>query len=173
MDLSNFKRIAIVGRPGSGKSTFATLLAKQLNLPVYHVDKIYFTEHWKPREKDDFLRLHTEWINQPTWIIDGNALNSSFGARYAMADCVIVFIPPKWQCLWGVIKRRFLPKNANIDDRAPNCPETLTWKLVTYLWNYEQRLSPLLQQLTQTHPDVKLITLTSKLARSLWSRDID
>ena len=161
MDLCHFKRIAIVGRPGSGKSTFAIQLAQTLDIPVFHVDKIFFTDHWIERKKEDFLRLHTEWIKQPTWIIDGNALNSSLGDRYASADCVIAFIPSKWLCLWRVIKRRFSKTNPSIDDRAPNCPERVSWKLVTYLWTYENRLHPLLQHLNQSYPDVTLITVTS------------
>lgn len=161
MDLSHFKRIAIIGRPGSGKSTFAIQLAQTLDIPVFHVDKIFFTDNWVESPKEGFLRLHTEWINQPTWIIDGNALNSSLGDRYAKADCVIAFTPSKWLCLWRVIKRRFSKTNPRIDDRASNCPERISWKLITYLWTYENRLHPLLQQLKLTYPDVTLIIVTS------------
>lgn len=97
MDLSNFRRIAIVGRPGGGKSTFAIQLAQTLDIPVFHVDKIFFTDHWVERKKEDFLKLHTEWINQPTWIIDGNALNSSLGDRYAK-DVTLITVTSDESC---------------------------------------------------------------------------
>ncbi|TOH24481.1 AAA family ATPase, partial [Vibrio parahaemolyticus] len=38
------KRIAVIGSGGSGKSTFSALLGKKLNLPVHHLDQLY----WKP-----------------------------------------------------------------------------------------------------------------------------
>jgi adenylate kinase family enzyme len=39
---SSFKRIMIFGRPGSGKSTFATWLSRALNLPLHHLDKHFY-----------------------------------------------------------------------------------------------------------------------------------
>lgn len=33
-------KVVIVGGPGTGKSTLAKNLGKQLNLPVYHLDGI-------------------------------------------------------------------------------------------------------------------------------------
>ncbi|MFW5904155.1 MAG: AAA family ATPase [Candidatus Saliniplasma sp.] len=34
-------KIAIIGSPGSGKSTFAKKLGKKLNIPVYHLDSYF------------------------------------------------------------------------------------------------------------------------------------
>ena len=42
---NNMKKIVIVGCAGCGKSTLAKLLGSNLNLPVFHLDTIY----WKAR----------------------------------------------------------------------------------------------------------------------------
>ena len=48
------KKIAIIESGGSGKSTFSVLLGKELNLPVYHLDKLYGKPGWIKTPKDDW-----------------------------------------------------------------------------------------------------------------------
>ncbi|MDE5985058.1 MAG: topology modulation protein, partial [Eubacterium sp.] len=38
------KRIIIIGGNGSGKTTFARQLSKQLDIPLIFIDKIYWTD---------------------------------------------------------------------------------------------------------------------------------
>jgi adenylate kinase family enzyme len=54
------KRIMIFGIPGSGKSTFAAKLSQQLGLPLFHLDKYFFTRDWQERDYDEFLLYHKE-----------------------------------------------------------------------------------------------------------------
>lgn len=42
------KRIVIVGCGGSGKSTLARQLATILDLPLTHLDAIYYDQDWNP-----------------------------------------------------------------------------------------------------------------------------
>ena len=47
------KRIAIIGLPGSGKSTFAIELGKVLRVPVHHLDRHMFEPNGKKKDKKD------------------------------------------------------------------------------------------------------------------------
>lgn len=56
MEQEKLKRIAIIGLPGSGKSTFATKLGKILSFPVHHLDRHMF-DGKKNRDKQEFLSV--------------------------------------------------------------------------------------------------------------------
>ena len=41
ISVKNISKIAIIGGPGTGKSTLANNLGKELNLPICHLDGIH------------------------------------------------------------------------------------------------------------------------------------
>jgi adenylate kinase family enzyme len=151
-------RIMIFGRPGSGKSTFALNLSKRLNLPLYHLDKYYFIENWQERNREEFLQTQQEIVNQEKWIIDGNSVRS-LEMRYQRAEIVLYFAYPRLLCLWRLIKRSF-KKDTQIEDRAEGCPEKLRWRLITYMWSFEDRVKDSIQLLQANYPHVKFYKIT-------------
>jgi adenylate kinase family enzyme len=66
------KRIAIVGCGGSGKSTLARQLAATLDLPLTHLDAIYYDQHWNPVPPEEFSARQEKLVSEPQWIIEGN-----------------------------------------------------------------------------------------------------
>lgn len=166
----NIQRIMIIGRPGSGKSTFSAWFSKELNIPVFHLDKYFFEKNWVERNYQEFLSSQNEMISNPSWIIDGNS-TKSYEMRYKYADLCLYFNFPRWLCYWRVFKRLF-HKHPDIDDRAPNCTETVRWSLLKYMWNFEDRVNPILQQLQSKYPDVQLIELRSDLMVNRFINDV-
>jgi len=154
-----FQRIMIFGLPGSGKSTFAIQLAKELKLPLYHLDKHFFIHKWIERDKEEFAEIHQKILNSKKWIIDGNAL-SFLEPRYARAELVLYFCASHPLCFGRLIKRRFF-KDRSIQDRALNCPERLRYPLVKYMWTFNKRVQPLIQRLSKTYPTIPLYTIKS------------
>ncbi|MGL4882562.1 MAG: hypothetical protein ACRC8K_16095 [Waterburya sp.] len=54
MIISNqYKRIAIIGCCGAGKSTLAKSLGEKLNLPVIHLDTYYWQPGWQETEQNE------------------------------------------------------------------------------------------------------------------------
>lgn len=49
------KKVMIMGRPGSGKSTCSIQLQQILDIPLFHLDKYFFEANWVPRNYQDFL----------------------------------------------------------------------------------------------------------------------
>ncbi len=145
-----YRRIMIFGRPGSGKSTFAYALHTATGIPLYHLDKYFYTSNWVERNYAQFMQIQEELVDQDTWIIDGNCTRS-FETRWARADLVIYFDIPKHLCYWRVGKR-FFSKDPCIDDRAEGCKERLSWKLLTYMWSFDQRVALSVSSLRKAYP---------------------
>ena len=53
ISVKNISKIAIIGGPGTGKSTLANNLGKELNLPICHLDGIHHLANWVPRHKEE------------------------------------------------------------------------------------------------------------------------
>lgn len=155
-------RIMIFGRPGSGKSTFALELSQKLRLPLYHIDRYFYTHNWVERNYEEFLHIQRELVAQDQWIIDGNA-TKSLEMRYQRADIVLYFCYPRLKALWYILKRRFFSKkDSRIDDRAEGCHENMRWSLIKYLWTYEDRVKDKISALQTKYSQVKLYTIRNE-----------
>ncbi len=160
-------RIMVFGRPGSGKSTFAVEIGEQLSLPVYHVDKIFFKSHWQERNRESFLALKQQWIDQDDWVIDGNAM-STLETRFAHAHVAIYFNFSWSICLWRIFKRLWYPRDRRIDDRAPESAERVTWNLIRYMVCFRKRYSDKIYRFAASYPAVHFIEVnTDQQVKSL------
>ena len=66
------QRILIIGNAGSGKTTFAKQLSEKLNLPLIHLDRLYWCGNWEHLSRDEFDVILQAELEKPQWIIDGN-----------------------------------------------------------------------------------------------------
>ena len=117
-------RIIIIGCGGSGKSTLARNLSKKTNLPVVHLDKIFWKEGWVNISREEFNTLLKEELKKEKWIIDGN-YDRTIKERIEMCDTVIYLDYPRMSCLFGVIKRVVSSYGKVRPDMADGCPERL------------------------------------------------
>ncbi len=164
------KRIMIFGRPGSGKSTLAAWLAGALDLPLYHLDKYFYTEHWIERERQEFLKIQQEIVDRDCWIVDGNATRS-LEMRWSKANLVLYFNVPRIIC-YGRIVKRFLSPNRSLDDRAAACPEIIRWSLVSYMWNFEDRVAQPIATLKQRYPQAVFKEIRSNLELNEYKKKL-
>lgn len=95
-----YRRIAIIGSPGSGKTTFAVKLHEILGLPLYHLDRYFRVpdEIWDKTDYEDVGKRMRELADRDEWIIDGN-YNRTMDIRLKRADFVIYFSHPTKECL--------------------------------------------------------------------------
>jgi adenylate kinase family enzyme len=142
-------KIAILGLPGSGKSTFALKLGEKHSIPVHHLDDYVFDGKVK-REKQEFLTMQDKLLQGESWILEGCAL-SSLERRYPHSDMVIYFQLPRALCIWRAFKRYF--------QEWPN--KVFNWALVKYTWNFERDQTAKIEALKMKHPEVEFILFTS------------
>lgn len=82
------RKVAIIGSGGAGKSTLARKLGEILDIPVYHLDAIFWRPNWEPIERDELIEKTMEIQETDDWIIDGN-YNTTMDFRLQQADTVI------------------------------------------------------------------------------------
>ncbi|MGE5195712.1 MAG: DNA topology modulation protein, partial [Anaerolineae bacterium] len=131
------KRFALIGLPGSGKSTFGAKLGKVLNIPVHHLDRHMFVAGGKKREKQEFLSIQKAMIDEELWIIEGCSL-STLEMRFARAGTVIYFHFPRLLCVWRVFKRLFI-HDKTLCDTADGCSKIVSWEILQYIWNFDRK----------------------------------
>jgi len=158
--MKSYRRIAIFGPTGAGKTTLALKLSQKLGLNCYHLDKYFFKENWEPREKTEFQEILKELVNEDNWIIDGSMI-SSFELRFEKADLIIYYAPSRLKCIFRILKRTYFDNRKHIDDRAQNCPERLNWELFKYMWRYHARVMPIIENLKAKYPNSAVKTIKS------------
>ena len=95
----------MIGCPGSGKSTFSVALQKITNIPLCHLDMLYWNADRTTVEKEVFLERLLKTLENDKWIIDGNYA-STMELRMECCDTVIFLDYPSDVCLSGIRERR-------------------------------------------------------------------
>ena len=134
-------KIMIIGCCGAGKSTLSYKLRDHLNLPLYHLDQLFWKSGWKQVEIEEYKRKHQNVIQKPQWIIDGN-FNSTMAERIELTDLVIILDLPRWQCLWGVFKRIIKYRGKTRPDMTHGCDERIDWEFIKYVYNFNRDQLP-------------------------------
>ena len=135
-EIYNFKKISIIGCPGSGKSTLSVQLAKILNLEAIHLDKIYWKPYWVNISKEEFDEKHDEILKKESYILDGNYYRT-ISKRLEKCDLVIYLDYDSQVCIDSYIQR---VKDGSIKDFiTENCVETLDEDFNNYISSYNEK----------------------------------
>lgn len=109
------RRITVIGNGGSGKTTLALRLGKELRIPVYHTDRIIWKAGWE-RTPDEEIRAQLEAIMaESAWIIDGIAGLSTVELRLPRADLVIFLDFPLEHCKRWALQRQGSAHEPKVD----------------------------------------------------------
>ncbi len=130
------KRILIIGSPGSGKSTLSQYLKDKLNLPLYHMDMLYWYGNWEYVSRDELIGKIENILEKEKFIIDGN-YSSTLKMRIKKADTIILLNYPTYLCLYRVLKRMI--KKENRSDMPETCKEKLDLKFLIYVLNFKRK----------------------------------
>ncbi|OBT31582.1 adenylate kinase [Vibrio splendidus] len=99
------KKIAVFGKPGSGKSTISKALALATEIELHQLDSIVYKANGEFVEREVFELAHESILKSESWIIDGFGPLSSFNTRLEAADTLVYIDLPYPISYWFVTKR--------------------------------------------------------------------
>lgn len=99
------KKIAVFGKPGSGKSVLSKKLAAATGIPLYPLDLIVYKNNGEQVNRNAYDEQHENILSKPCWIIDGFGPIDSFYQRLDEADTLIYIDLPYSASYWLVTKR--------------------------------------------------------------------
>jgi adenylate kinase family enzyme len=102
---SRMRKIAVFGKPGSGKSRLSKSLASTLGIQLHQLDSILYENNGELVAREIFEKRHEDILSSDSWIIDGFCSMESFNKRIAAADTLIYIDLPYAVSYWFVTKR--------------------------------------------------------------------
>ncbi|PMM06238.1 adenylate kinase [Vibrio kanaloae] len=99
------KKIAVFGKPGSGKSTISKALALATGIELHQLDSIVYKANGEFVEREVFEQAHESILSLESWIIDGFGPLGSFNTRLEAADTLVYIDLPYPISYWFVTKR--------------------------------------------------------------------
>lgn len=151
-----YKRVAVIGCPGGGKSTFSRALRDRVDLPLYHLDAIYWREDRTHLSREEFYPLMQEIIAREEWIIDGN-YQSTLEWRISACDLLIFLDYQTEVCLDGVRSRRGQKRSD-----MPWVEEGDDQEFLAFIRAFETESRPRILELIGKYPDKAVVTFRTR-----------
>ncbi len=121
---------------GSGKTTLAQEISKELDIPIYYLDLIFWNEEGYLKDRE-FTIEQEKIMAHDKWIIDGSFPRSkSLDLRIQNADTIIFYDLPLLVILWRQLKRYIKYRNKVRPDFGKKQPYPFTIKDLKYAMDY-------------------------------------
>lgn len=132
----------ILGCAGTGKTTFARLLAEKLNSPVIVLDELW-PQPLKPEDVPAFQELLKKAHEGEKWVSDGNFAAASFSVRLPLATQIIWLEAPVWVCILRACRRAF---GSDGHHQLKDLP-----KVISYIRGFNRKNRPLIEEQIRLH----------------------
>lgn len=132
------KRVLVIGSGGSGKTTFATKLARATGLPLIHLDSHYWLPNWQKRTDEEWRSLVRGLLAGDRWIIDGN-YGGTLEERLEACDTVFFLDVPRMKCITRVLRRQLSGWGRHRPEMPEGCNERFSLEFLTWIWTYPSR----------------------------------
>ena len=168
--LKNVKRISIVGRPATGKTTLAQQLSNILKIPVTHLDSVNFKPNWEKIPTEERDNIIIEKVKEEYWIIDGNYVGT-LPKRLERADLVIWLDYSTTSIIKGVLERTI--RNFNKEKKElPGCKERIDWHFLKYMITFRTKKRKKIEENINKIAKEKVIIFHKRKKLNEWLADI-
>ena len=163
-------RICIIGGSGTGKTTLANNLGKQLNLPIYHIDGIHHLPNWEIRDKDERDKIILQKTDEERWIIDGT-YRSTLKQRLEKSDYVIYLDYSTIAQIKGALGR-FIKNHGREKQEIPGCNEKMSWKFFLLVVNWRKNKRQTIIDTLQNVNNDKVHIFKTRKQLNKWYKDM-
>jgi len=101
-----FRRVAVVGAVGSGKTTLAGEIAQRIDAPHIELDALRYQPGWIEEADETFRRKVVEYVGTDRWVIDGNYEDVQ-DLVWVRAHLLVWIDFPLPIILWRLLRRTF------------------------------------------------------------------
>lgn len=157
------ERILIIGCGGAGKSTLARQLGEKLNIPVVHLDKLFWHPGWVESTQEEIDERIFREMEKPKWIMDGN-YNRTIPQRLACCDAVIYLDFSRLACIAGVAKRILTTYGKVRPDMGEGCPERFDLDFLKWVWDFNKNRRESYYRLLNEAENIETIVLKNRRA---------
>ena len=160
------RKIIVLGCSGSGKSTFSRRLREITDLPLIHLDNIW----WKPDRthisREEFDRKLEEILRTDGWILDGD-YSRTYEMRFRACDTIIFLDYDEQTCLKGIAGR-----TGQVRSDIPWAEDKPDPELVRLVRNYRGDNRPRIYELMKLHPEKRGFAFETRAQADEWLSEI-
>ena len=166
------ERIIIIGCGGAGKSTLARKLGEVLDIPVVHLDKLFWKPNWVEASREEFDALLAQELAKDKWIMDGN-FNRTMPERIKRCDTIIYLDFSRVACLLGVVKRVITTYGTVRPDMGEGCPERIDFDFMKWVWNFNKNKRESYYKMLNEVENIETIVLKNRRAVKLFLKSLN
>jgi len=171
-------RILILGCSGSGKSTLTKRLAKILDLPVLHLDRIWHKTNYDDEGMRKLKQTQFDFIKgNKGFIIDGN-YSSTLDLRVPHATLIIYFQLPRYITLYRVLKRTFkvrlgLEKRTDMAEKFKERVDREYLKFLKFVWKFNETEVPIMEKaFRERDPECRIVAIKNNQDKAQLLEDL-
>ena len=133
-------KIRIIGSVGSGKTTLARRLSRQLDIPFYELDNVVRERHHsgdRRRTEEEMVKCLNDILGQNSWIIEGVHNENWTVETFKQAD-VQVYLDPPYSTKTLRITRRFILQKLGLEKANYQVTNDMLFKMFKWNRHFEQ-----------------------------------
>lgn len=160
-------KIIVLGCSGSGKSTFSKKLHEVTQLPLIHLDNIWWKKDRTHISREGFDKKLAEILRGDKWIIDGD-YSRTYEVRFKACDTVIFLDFSFEDCMSGIKERV-----GEIRSDIPWTEKDLDPELVKLVEKYESDNRPVVLSLIEKYSNRNRFIFKSRSAADEWLKKLN